>query len=101
VEASRKLAERLMREAIPSAAQRIAFLYSVLLARTPRAEETSLLMTILNRQTTAFRKSPENAKKLLRVGESPLDTSLDTIDLAAWTAVCSTVLNLDETITRG
>ncbi|MCX6366639.1 MAG: DUF1553 domain-containing protein [Armatimonadetes bacterium] len=101
VEASRKLAERLMREAIPSAAQRIAFLYSVLLARAPRAEETSLLMTILNRQTTAFRKSPENAKKLLRVGESPLDTSLDTIDLAAWTAVCSTVLNLDETITRG
>ncbi|WP_309714236.1 DUF1553 domain-containing protein [Armatimonas sp.] len=101
VEASRKLAERLMRETVPTAAQRIAFLYQLLLARAPRPEEASLLMTILNRQTTAFRKSPENAQKLLSVGESPVDKSLDTIDLAAWATVCSTVLNLDEVITRG
>jgi hypothetical protein len=61
----------------------------------------SLLMTILNRQTTAFRKLPESAKKLLSVGESPTDKAFEPIELAAWATVCSTVLNLDEAITRG
>ena len=101
VEASRKLAERLMRETAPSPPQRIASLYQLLLARAPRPEETALLMTILNRQTTAYRKAPENAQKLLMVGESPVDKSFDPIELAAWATVCSTVLNLDEAITRG
>ncbi|MBB6052567.1 DUF1553 domain-containing protein [Armatimonas rosea] len=101
VEAARKLAERLMHEAPPSNPARIASLYSLLLARAPRPDETALLLTILNRQTTAYRKAPENAKKLLMVGESPVDTRLDPIELAAWATVCSTVLNLDEAITRG
>ena len=101
VEASRKLAERVLREAAPSSPQRVAFLYRLLLAREPRAEELSLLLTVVNRQSTAFRKSPESAAKLLMVGESPADKAFDPVELAAWATVCSTVMNLDEAITRG
>ena len=38
--------------------------------------------------------------KLLGVGQSPRDTALDAAELAAWTTVTSTILNLDETITK-
>jgi len=37
---------------------------------------------------------------LLTVGESPRRTKIDAAELAAWTTVASTILNLDETITR-
>ena len=90
-----------LRDALPSAPQRLAYLYRLLLAREPSTAELSLLLTVVNRQTTAFRKSPESATKLLLVGEFPTDTSFDPIELAAWATVCSTVMNLDEAITRG
>ncbi len=101
IEASRKLAEHVLRDALPSAPQRLAYLYRLLLAREPSPAELSLLLTVVNRQSTAFRKSPESARKLLLVGESPTDPSFDPIELAAWATVCSTVMNLDEAITRG
>ena len=47
-----------------------------------------------------FKADPESAKKLLAVGESPCDPALNEIELAAWTTVASTILNLDETITK-
>jgi len=100
-EASRKLAERVLRDSIPSASQRIAHLYSLVLARAPRPEETKLLLEVVNRQSSAFRKDPARAQKLLMVGESPTDPRFDPVELAAWAVVSSTVLNLDEAITRG
>jgi hypothetical protein len=47
-----------------------------------------------------FGADPAAAKKLLAVGESPRDTTLDEAELAAWTTVANTILNLDETITK-
>ena len=38
--------------------------------------------------------------RLLRVGESPADRTLDPVELAAYTAVASVILNLDEAITK-
>ena len=38
--------------------------------------------------------------KLLKVGESRHNQALDPCEFAAWTAVASMILNLDETITR-
>ena len=40
------------------------------------------------------------AADLVRVGEHPLDASLDPCELAAYTAVAGLILNLDETITE-
>ena len=41
------------------------------------------------------------AKKLVSVGNAPLDKGLDLTELAAWASVARVLLNLDETITRG
>jgi hypothetical protein len=51
--------------------------------------------------SNSFRK-PEEATKLLSIGESPT-TTLDgkaPEELAAWTSLANVLLNLDETITR-
>ena len=40
------------------------------------------------------------ALKLLQVGESNRDERLDVPELAAWTMVASTILNLDEAVTK-
>jgi hypothetical protein len=40
------------------------------------------------------------ATQLLSYGESPRDAALDVSELAAWTMVCNTLLNLDEFVTK-
>jgi hypothetical protein len=103
VEAARKLAERMMREPGPGAspADRIAFAFRLATARHPKAEEAAVLKRIYDAQLAAYRSDAAAATKLLSVGESPRDEKLDAPELAAWTVVATTVLNLDETVTKG
>lgn len=100
VEAARKLAERLMTECGPAPRDRLMLAYRLTTCRAPVPAETKILLRILTDQMAKYRKDPEAAKKLLSVGESPRNAKLDLAELAAWTAVCGTILNLDETISR-
>jgi hypothetical protein len=94
VETARKLAERMMK----SGGLEVGFQRTV--ARSPTADEARILMAIHSDALARFRKGPAAAKKLLAVGESPRDATLNEAELAAWTTVASTILNLDETITK-
>ena len=47
-----------------------------------------------------YRKDPEAAKAFLSHGDSPVDESIDTAELSAYTAVANVLLNLDETINK-
>jgi len=99
VEASRKLAERVLTEA-KTDADRLTLVFRLVVARTPNPDETRILVRVLERQHEVFRKDPERARKLLSVGESSRNEKLEVAALAAWTTVASVVLNLDETVTR-
>ncbi len=99
IEASRKLGERLMTEA-NSDNDRIALVFRLAIARAPKSPETKILLKLHNDQLAAYRSDPSAALKLLGVGESPRNEKLDPAELAAWTMVASSVLNLDETITK-
>jgi hypothetical protein len=101
VEASRKLAERVLREGGSTPEDRIAFAFRLPLARKPRAEEVAVLKKVLDEQLAHFRENADAAAKLLAVGESPRDEKMDAAELAAWTTVASVILNLDETVTKG
>jgi hypothetical protein len=101
VEASRKLAERVLREGGSTVEDRLTFAFRLPLARKPKPEETAVLKRILTEQSAHFASNPEAIKKLLAVGESPSDEKLDQAQLAAWTTVTSVILNLDETVTKG
>jgi hypothetical protein len=99
VEAARKLAERLLKEA-PDDASRLALAGSLVLGRPLRKEEASVLLKLKSAEAQRFAQEKTNADALLGIGESPREAALPAAELAAWTLVCNTLLNLDETITR-
>jgi hypothetical protein len=101
VEASRKLAERMLKEGGSSNVERVDFAFRLATARHPKAAEIAVLERIFARQREAFAKDNAAALKLLQVGESPRDERLPIPELAAWTMVASVILNLDESVTKG
>ena len=100
VEASRKLAERLLRDAGPSADDRITFAFRLATARPPKPAEIDVLRRALDQHLARYRAHPDLAQKLLTIGEAPADPKFDQPELAAWTILSSTLLNLDETVTK-
>ncbi len=101
LEAARKLAERMMTEGGASPAERIAFAFRLATARMPSENETRALVALFEKQRARFSAAPEQAAALLAIGESPRNEKLDATELAAWASVASTILNLDETVTKG
>jgi len=100
VEAARALAQRVLREAGPGPQDRLERAFRLVLARRPTAAETNVLLASLERARQQFVRNPEAAAKLLSVGESPCDPALDPVEHAAYAAVCSAILNLDEALTK-
>jgi hypothetical protein len=99
VEAARKLAERVMKEET-TPEERLARAFQSLTAREPTAAEAKVLRAAFERQLATYRKDPDAAAKLLRVGESKPDPKLNTAELAAYANVCGLILNLDESVTK-
>jgi hypothetical protein len=100
LEASRKLAERLMTEA-HTPDDRITLAFRLATARRPTETEETILRRVFDRQLAVYRQNGHAAQKLLGIGESRRNPRLDPAELAAWTTVASVVLNLDETVTKG
>jgi hypothetical protein len=100
VEASRKLAERLLARAGKDA-ERVAWAFRWATARFPKASEEAVLLRVLAQQREHYRTHREDIEALLSNGDAPRDLTLDQVELAAWTMVASTILNLDEVLTKG
>jgi hypothetical protein len=100
VEAARALAQRVLTTAGPSPDERLDLAFRLVLARRPTSEERLVLMAALERSRQDFATDPGAAAKLLAAGESPRDTRFPPAEHAAWAAVCSVVLNLDEALTK-
>ena len=99
VEASRRLAERIMKDgATPE--QRIGYAFRLALARPPKPQEQRVLLDALGQFQARYKAKPDAAVKYLSQGNSPRDPKLDTTELAAYTALASLIFNLDETITK-
>jgi hypothetical protein len=101
VEASRKLAERMLREAGTSPEERISLAFRLTLSRKPSQRETASLLKTVERVTASYRANPAAVEDLLKVGEAPRESKFDGTELAAWTIAASVILNLDETLTKG
>jgi hypothetical protein len=100
VEGSRKIAERILAEAPPTAADRVDYAFRMATARSPRDAEKKVLLAIYHRASARFHSDPAAATRLLHVGESKCSPRLDPAEIAAWSIVATTILNLDETITK-
>ena len=100
VEAARVLAQRALREGGRDVNGRLGWIINRAVGRRATAAEIRVLRELLVRQQARYRRDKQAAGALVRVGDSKPDPSLDQAELAAWTIVSSTVLNLDETITK-
>ncbi|HLJ17385.1 MAG TPA: DUF1553 domain-containing protein [Bryobacteraceae bacterium] len=100
IESARMLAERTLRDGGHDANQRIRYAFRLATERTPTPKEIQVLRGLEQQELTEYRANKTDAEKLLAVGEAPRDTKLDSSELAAWTTVASTILNLDETVTK-
>ncbi|MBM3755826.1 MAG: DUF1553 domain-containing protein [Acidobacteria bacterium] len=100
VEASRKLAERMMLEGGATLAARIRFGFALATSRLPTVSELAVLQVGFERRLAAYRANAGATAKLLEAGESPREPSLNAVELAAYTTVASVLLNLDEVITK-
>lgn len=100
VEAARFLAQRMMKEGGSTEEARLTMGFRLLLARPPAPAEFKILQAAYARAHADFTKDPEAAKSFLAVGSAGYDTKLNLAELAAFTTVASTLLNLDETVTK-
>ncbi|MEE2882949.1 MAG: DUF1553 domain-containing protein [Planctomycetota bacterium] len=97
VEASRMLAHRVMQKTQDDPGASISHAFRLLLGRPIEATELATLLALRNQLHQEFSADPEATGRWLSVGNSPVDETLDAIDWAAMTAVCSTLFNHDET----
>ncbi len=100
VEAARVLAERVLEPKNTSFDAQLESAYRRVLCRGATATEQRILLAGLERSRAQFRAAPDEAAKLLAVGESPRNEALDPIEHASWTALCLAILNLDEALTK-
>ncbi|HYG77712.1 MAG TPA: DUF1553 domain-containing protein [Planctomycetota bacterium] len=99
VEAARVLAQNAMK-AGSDAEKRLDFIARRVLCRPLESKEAQVVLKIQQELLAEYKAAPENAKKLLSVGEIKADESLAADELAAWTMVCNQMLNLDEVLNK-
>ena len=97
VEASRKLAERVMKlEADRDG--RIAAAFKALAGRAPDRTEMRALRNLLNGEEEWFEQNPDAAAKLLELGDSEPIERIERGELAAMATVCNAILSLDASV---
>ncbi|MCB8932699.1 MAG: DUF1553 domain-containing protein [Fimbriimonadaceae bacterium] len=99
VEASRVLAQRVMKLG-STPRERLAKAFELALCRPPTDKELSILESGFAKRLAKYRADPAAAKELLAEGDAPIDPSVEPAVLAAYTIATSTILNLDETVTK-
>ncbi|MDP6745679.1 MAG: PSD1 and planctomycete cytochrome C domain-containing protein [Candidatus Poribacteria bacterium] len=99
VEAARVFAERILREKL-GPEDRIDLAMEIALARSPSAVEKETLQELLADMKAHYQTDPDEACRIIAVGEWPVATDFSPVTLAAWTSVAQAILNLDETQTK-
>ena len=100
MEAARHFAERMFREGGHKPEDRIAWGFQLATSRKLRENELAELLDVYRHSRQHYDANSEAALKLISIGESSRDESLDPVEHAATTIVASMLLNLDETLTR-
>lgn len=100
VEASRALAERVIKEGGTEPQQRIKYLSDLLLSHDPPPRTEAVLQKSFEEIHRHYVADPKAAHDLIAVGEKPHDPAIAAPELATWTVIASEALNLDETLNK-
>ena len=100
VETSQALARRLLKEGGTTDDSRLRLAYALCLSREPDANELATLKTLLAKSVAQYKADDALALKMATDPLGPADKGADLPALAAWTAVSSVIMNLDELLMR-
>jgi hypothetical protein len=100
VEASRFLAQRMISEGGDTTESRISHGFRLLLAREPDGRERKILVAAFQRALRDFNADPTAAIQFLEIGETKNSAAVPAPEHAAFATVASTLMNLDEAITK-
>jgi hypothetical protein len=100
VEAARTLAQKALLNSGSDAPSRLGYIAERLLARPFRSEERKIVEGNLRDLLEHYQAGPKEAEKLITVGESKPDATLDKPTLAAYTMVANELMNLDEVLNK-
>ena len=99
VEAARALAQMTLKASGETDA-RLDFIAKRILCRPLRSEEVKIVQQSLEALLAHYRSQPGDAQKLMTVGESRPDATMDVPALAAWTMLANQLLNLDQVLNK-
>ena len=100
VEAAKAFAAHTLKDGGATDAAKLQWAFARATGRTAKPQEVEVLTSILDAHRKQFAAKPEEAKKLLSVGDATPPKDVKPDELAAWVSVCRIILNLHETITR-
>ena len=100
VESARVLAERVLADTKLDTSQKLVRAFRLATGRQPRDAELALLEKSLRRHREHYAGRPKDAEKLVATGEKTRNEQFDVVELAAFTTMANTLLNLDETVTQ-
>jgi hypothetical protein len=100
VEAARVLAERLLTEysGVPDRAMEQAF--ELLTSRRPDDDEKRIIGEMHAAQLDWYRAHPDDAAKLVAIGDKKPDAILPAVDVAAAASVINALMNYDESVVK-
>ena len=99
VEAARAMAAEAI-EADSNLVERLKFAFRRATCRWPSPPELAVLESAYQKYHQRFQENPQSAESLLQVGHWQPSTPISNVELAAFSMVCSVILNLDEVITK-
>ncbi len=99
MEAARVMASRVLKKENTDRA-RITLAFELATSRKPVEQEFAILDLRLNKLRKEYSETIDEAQMIISIGEHPKDPNPSTTEHAAYTALCSLLLNLDETLTR-
>jgi len=100
LEASRRLAERMIEDGGPTPEARLDYAFRLATARPLKPPERQIMLETLLQYEQRYHAKPEAAVQFISQGRSARDEKVNASDLAAYAAIASLILNLDETITK-
>ena len=100
VEASRLIAERVIKEGGERPEDQINSAFRLLSSRNLSDRELPLMKTLYEEEYEKYTEDQAGAQELLQVGDYPRDTSLELPQVAALTVVTNVMMNFDEVYTK-
>jgi hypothetical protein len=80
--------------------ERLKYGFRMVLSRHPSPTQLAILRAAFDRNLASYKRDPAGASALLANGDRPSDPTLDRQDLAAFTTLASTLLCMDETLSK-